>query len=300
MDTTEYRQGLIDSVSALRFSVVAIGTTVCASLCFATMPGEREASTQLTKAITEEFMKGFRAIDTNQDWEINSSSLIRTLRSVGYGQALPVRRAPGGGIDPFERFESLDADGDGILREDEAGPYMRRTEYFKDGEVTPDEYTKAWEELQARRGARGGRGRGPRAGASGPSRGGGGRGGLQGSDIEFLTSLDSNRDRILSREETQRAIESAVAEAMDSRTSLDANSGGGVSAARICPLQPKTGRPVDADGLDGHARGHFEREDYDRNGVITVGEIAKRAGCGESFAADTSTSALSAPFARRP
>ena len=236
MGTTEYRQGLIDAVSALRFSVVAIGTTVCASLCFATMPGEREASTQVTKAITEEFMKGFRAIDTDQDGEIDFSSLIRTLRSVGFGQALPVRRGPGGGSDPFERFESLDADGDGILREDEAGLYMRRTEYFKDGEVTLDEYTKAWEELQARRGARGGRGGGPRAGAGGPSRGGGGRGGLQGSDIEFLTSLDSNRDRILTHEENQGAIESAVAEAMDSPTSLDANSDEQVSAREICPL----------------------------------------------------------------
>ena len=277
METTEYRPALFDAVTTLRFSVAAIAATVCSLLGAATMPGEGESSTQVAEAITDEFMKGFRAIDTDRDGEIDFTSLVRTLRSVGYGQAQPVGRGPGGGIDPFERFESLDADGDGILREDEAGPYGRRTEYFEDGEVTLDEYKKAWGELQARRGTRGGRGGGPRAGASGRSRGGGGRGGVQRSDIEFLTTLDSNRDRTLTREETHEAIQSAAAELMGSRSSLDANGDGEVTAREYALSQPRTGRPVDDDGLDGHVRGHFEREDYDRNGVITLGEIAKRA-----------------------
>lgn len=89
--------------------------------------------------------------------------------------------------------------------------------------------------------------------------------------------MDANRDRTLTREEAERAIELAVTEAMDSPTSLDVNSDGEVSVREYALSQPKTGRPVDEDGLDGHARGHFEREDLDRNGVITVGEIAKRA-----------------------
>lgn len=169
METTNCRPTLVGAEATLRLGVAALAGAVCASLGAGTMPGERDASTQVAEAITDEFMEGFRAIDTDQDEEIDFSSVVRTLRSVGYGQAQPVRRGRGGGVDPFERFESLDVDGDGILREDEAGPYMRRTEYFKDGEVTLDEYKKAWEELQARRGVRGGRGELPvPAQAAGP------------------------------------------------------------------------------------------------------------------------------------
>ena len=216
-------------------------------------------------------MKGFRAIDSDDDGRIDITGLFRSLRSVGYGQVQPVRRGRGGGVDPFEQFESLDADGDGILRGDEPGPYMRRHEFFNDGEVTLDEFRKAWAELQARRGNRGGRGRG------GDSRGGsGGPSSLQTSDIEFLTALDGNRDRTLTVAEAQEAITSDVVEAFESRTSLDANGDGRVTPREYGLSQPKTGRPVDDDGLDGHARGHFEREDYDRDGVISTVEIAER------------------------
>ncbi len=216
-------------------------------------------------------MKGFRAIDSDDDGRIDMTGLFRTLSSVGYGQARPERRGRGGGVDPFEQFESLDADGDGILRGDEPGPYMRRHEFFNDGEVTLDEFQKAWAELQARRGNRGGRGRG------GDRRGGGGGpGGLQSSDIEFLTTLDANRDRTLTVAEAQEAITSDVVEAFESRTSLDANGDGTVTPLEYSLSQPKTGRPVDEYGLDGHARGHFEREDYDRDGVISTVEIVER------------------------
>ena len=64
---------------------------------------------------------------------------------------------------------------------------------------------------------------------------------------------------------------------MDTRVSLDVNQDGEISAREYGLSQPSTGREVDADGLDGHARGHFEREDFDRNGVLTLGEIAERA-----------------------
>lgn len=53
-------------MTVLRFSVAAVSVTVGASLCAATMPDEREASTQETEAISGEFMKGFRAIDTDE------------------------------------------------------------------------------------------------------------------------------------------------------------------------------------------------------------------------------------------
>ena len=177
-------------------------------------------------------------------------------------------------------FERADADGDGILREDEAGPYMRGTEYFEDGEVTWEEYQKAWAELAARRGGRGGGARGGGGRGSGRSGGGGrggGGGGGQSGDIEFLAALDANGDRELTVHEARAAIEAEIEEAMDTHVSLDVNQDGEISAREYGLSQPSSGREVDADGLDGHARGHFEREGYDRNGVITLGEIAERA-----------------------
>ena len=41
-------------------------------------------------------------------------------------------------------------------------------------------------------------------------------------------------------------------------------------------LQRETGHPVDENGLDGHARGHFEREDRNRDGSITIAEVSER------------------------
>lgn len=264
--------------NALRFVAVTVAMLGTVPVGLSTMPGELEASARIVELMNAEFMKGFRAIETDSEGAVDFTAMVRTLRAVGYGQAQPVARGRGGGEDPFDRFEALDADGDGILREDEAGPYVRRTEYFEDGEVTLDEYRKAWAELQARRGGRGGPGGGRGSGGRGnPERGGGGRGGgLQSGDVEFLAGLDANRDRTLTPEEARLAIEAAVVEGMDARTSLDANKDGEVSPREYALSQPKTGRPVDEDGLDGHARGHFEREDLDRDGVITAKEIADR------------------------
>ena len=240
-------------------------------------PKADSVSNQIVDALAEEFMKGFRAMDDDQDGKVDVAAMIQTLKAFGYGQAQPIRRGRGGGADPFDLFERADADGDGILREDEAGPFVRGTEYFQDGEVTLEEYQKAWAELAARRGGRGGGARGGGA-RGGGGRGAGGSGGAgQSSDIEFLAALDANGDRTLTAQEARAAIEAEIEEAMDTRVSLDVNQDGEISAREYGLSQPSTGREVDADGLDGHARGHFEREDIDRNGVITLDEIAERA-----------------------
>ena len=236
-----------------------------------------DVSAKVVDTLAEEFMKGFRAMDHDRDGRVEVGAMIQTLKAFGYGQAEPIRRGRGGGADPFDLFERADADGDGILRENEAGPFVRGTEYFADGEVTLEEFQKAWAELATRRGARGGGARGSGGGREG-ARGGGGRGGGgQSSDIEFLAALDSNGDRTLTAAEARAAIEAKITEAMDNRVSLDVNQDGEITAREYGLSQPSTGREVDADGLDGHARGHFQREDYDRDGVITLGEIAQRA-----------------------
>lgn len=264
----------------LRLAVAAVCLAGIDVGLFADSPKATSVSAGLVDTLTEEFMKGFRAMDDDRDGKVDVGVMIQALKAAGYGQAQPIRRGRGGGADPFELFERADADGDGILREDEAGPYVRGTGYFQDGEVTWEEYQKAWAELSARRGGqgRGGRGGGARGEGGGGGRGGGGRdGGGQSRDIEFLAALDANGDRELTAHEARAAIEAEIEEAMDTRVSLDVNQDGEISAREYGLSQPSTGREVDADGLDGHARGHFEREDFDRNGVITLGEIAERA-----------------------
>ncbi len=261
----------------LRLSVAAVCLAGVGVGLFADSPKATSVSAGLVDTLTEEFMKGFRAMDGDRDGKVDVGVMIQTLKAAGYGQAQPIRRGRGGGADPFELFDRADADGDGILREDEAGPYVRGSEYFEDGEVTWEEYQKAWAELAARRGGRGGGARGGGGRGSGRSGGGGRGGGGQSSDIEFLAALDANGDRELTAHEARAAIEAEIEEAMDTRVSLDVNQDGEISAREYGLSQPSTGREVDADGLDGHARGHFQREDFDRNGVLTLGEIAERA-----------------------
>lgn len=273
------------AATTLRLSVAAVCLTLIGVGQLAGTPKADGVSNQIVDALAEEFLKGFRAMDDDQDGNVDVAAMIQTLKAFGYGQAEPIRRGRGGGADPFDVFERADADGDGILREDEAGPFVRGTEYFQDGEVTLEEFQRAWAELAARRGGRagGGRGGGARGGGgrgSGRSGGGGRGGGGQSSDIEFLAALDANGDRALTAHEARAAIEAEIEEAMDTRVSLDVNQDGEVSAREYGLSQPSTGREVDADGLDGHARGHFEREDYDRDGVITLDEIAERAAQG--------------------
>lgn len=268
------------AATTLRLTAAAVCLTVSGVGSLTGTPKAEDVSKQIVDSLAEEFMKGFRTMDDDQDGKVDVAAMIRTLKALGYGQAEPIRRGRGGGADPFDLFERADADGDGILREDEAGPYMRGTEYFQDGEVTWEEYQKAWAELAARRGGRGGGARGGGGRGSGRSGGGGRGGGGQSSDIEFLAALDANGDRVLTAHEARAAIEAEIEEAMDTRASLDVNQDGEVSAREYGLSQPSTGREVDAEGLDGHARGHFEREDYDRNGVITLDEIAERAAQG--------------------
>lgn len=273
---TSGRRGRTRLLAGAAITVRLCTAAVClTAICVGPLTGTPKAdgvSNQIVEALAEEFMKGFRAMDDDQDGNLDVAAMIQTLKAFGYGRAQPIRRGRGGGADPFDVFERADADGDGILREDEAGPFVRGTEYFQDGEVTFEEFQKAWAELAARRGGRGGGARGD----AGRGRGGGG-GGDQSSDIEFLAALDANGDRTLTAHEARAAIEAEIEEAMDTRVSLDVNQDGEVSAREYGLSQPSTGREVDADGLDGHARGHFEREDFDRNGVITLDEIADRA-----------------------
>lgn len=236
---------------------------LCAFLCAAPcLAGGREA-TRVADELHEEFVKGFNLLDEDGDGAVDFTALVRALKAVGYGQAAAVQRGRGGG-DPERIFDAFDADGDGVLSGKEAGPFLRESKYFADGEVTLAEYRLASRELAQRRGNRGGRGGGQRGGGS-----------AQTSDMEFLASIDGNGDRMLTREEAREAIEREVRENMESRTSLDGDGDGAVSAREYSLSQAIRGE-TDADGLDGHARGHFRREDFDGDGGISAAEIGER------------------------
>lgn len=237
---------------------------LCAFLCAAPcLAGGREA-TRVADELHEEFVKGFNLLDEDGDGAVDFTALVRALKAVGYGQAAAVRRGRGGG-DPERIFDAFDADGDGVLSGKEAGPFLRESKYFADGEVTLAEYRLASRELAQRRGNRGGRGGGRRGGGEA----------AQTSDVEFLASIDGNGDRMLTREEAREAIEREVRENMESRTSLDGDGDGAVSAREYSLSQAIRGE-TDANGLDGHARGHFRREDFDGDGGISVAEIGER------------------------
>lgn len=223
---------------------------------------------RIADALHAEFVKGFRVLDDNGDGAVDFTALVRALRGVGYGKAAAVRRDRGGG-NPDLIFEEFDVNEDGVLSGDEPGPFLRESEYFADGEVTLEEYRIAARELARRRGNRGG----------GEGRGGGRRRGggeaVRTSDLEFMAAIDGNDDGALTTAEAREAIEREVRENMDSRVSLDGDGDGAVSPWEYGLSQPIRGE-ADADGLDGHARGHFRREDFDGDGSLSVAEIGER------------------------
>lgn len=222
---------------------------------------------RIAGALHAEFVKGFRVLDDDGDGAVDFTALVRALRGVGYGKAAAAQRGRGGG-NPDLIFEEFDVNEDGVLSGDEPGPFLRESEYFADGEVTLEEYRIAARELARRRGNRGeGRGGGRR-------RGGGGKA-VRTSDLEFMAAIDANDDGALTTAEAWEAIEREIRENLDSRASLDGDGDGAVSPREYGLSQPIRGE-TDADGLDGHARGHFRREDFDGDGSLSVAEIGER------------------------
>lgn len=116
----------------------------------------------------------------------------------------------------------------------------------------------------------------PPSGAAGNA-GGGRRGGgpdTSAADIEFAASLDANRDGTVTMEELRGAIESDLSKAMERKASLDTDSDGKVSKKEYAMSMPPKFGEIDEHGMDGHARGHFQQEDLDKNGELSIEEVA--------------------------
>ena len=183
-------------------------------------------------------------------------------------------------MDPFDVFESRDENGDGVLRGEEIPGFMRRSQGAQAGEMDLDAFREAFAAFQSRARESGGR-RGGRGGVAASSQGEGVGAGspapdLASSDVQFLSALDANRDMNLSEDEAREAIHSEVTAVVQAHDGLDTNGDGQVSAREYGLSQPIRGGNVDEDGLDGHARGHFSREDTDGNGLISTAEAAER------------------------
>ena len=263
-----------------RFGMAVAALLAIPSLGFAASDGESDDVARIASQMSAEFMKGFRALDTDQDGQVGLGAMVRTLKSMGYGQPQPRRRGGAGAVDPFDAFESRDEDGDGVLRGDEIPGFIRRPEAPPTDGIGLEEFREEFASFQARR--RGGGGRaGGRGGAVGRGQAGSGAASprspdLASSDVQFLAALDSNRDMELSTDEARDAIHSEVAEAMLAHEGLDTDADGLVSAREYGLSQPMRGDTADKDGLDGHARGHFSREDTDGDGLISTAEASER------------------------
>lgn len=267
-----------------------------------------QAAQKYAAKLTAELMKGFAAADTDGDDQLDLMKTVKTLQSLGYGAepaapAAPARgRGRGGAGTPEDRFKANDKNGDGKLTGDEINALLKDHPESDDDVVTLEEFQHIWQEMfggsgnRGRGGARGGQGggggeaalgRGGRGqGGASRSRGRGGRGsgsgggrygGLRSSDVEFLAAIDENRDGKVTPDELHAAIKRDMSESARSRSELDTDGNGEISTHEYSlSMPPRDNSPRGEDGLDGHGRGHFNREDLNRDGVISADEIVER------------------------
>ena len=69
----------------LRLSVAAVCLAGIGVGLFADSPKAASVSVGLVESLAEEFMKGFRAMDDDQDGKVDVGVMIQTLKAVGYG-----------------------------------------------------------------------------------------------------------------------------------------------------------------------------------------------------------------------
>lgn len=199
---------------------------------------------EASNTLSEELIQGlFPEASTSS---IETTALLIQLKSAGLGLSTEA-----------VAFKRLDKDGDGLLKGNEVPESMSQS--AGSAGVNLDDFTKFTQEQIANEGR--GRGRGRRG--SNPS-----------ADIEFAGSLDQNRDGKVMQEEVRAAVMAALVESFEGKKSLDIDGDGKISKREYAISMPKKFGDVDEFGLDGHARGHFQREDFDDDGVLSIDEVS--------------------------
>lgn len=264
-------------------AAAAAAVTLAVSPAFAQDSPWAEAAKKSTGEIADNLAKAFPDLAAHDSADF--APFVTALKAAGIGKPAPQGQAPPGAAEgnietgraiAKELFAAADKDGDGVILVEqlphEMAERVESAEEAKDGKLTTEELATAL--LAARRreltaGNTGGRGPG----------GGGGRGGRGGmnnaeADTAFAASLDANRDGKVSRDELKQAVEALLVKALERPASMDTDLDGSISKKEYAISMPPKFGEIDADGMDGHARGHFKQEDKDEDGKLSVEEVA--------------------------
>ncbi len=96
------------------------------------------------------------------------------------------------------------------------------------------------------------------------------------SDLQFIKRLDPSKDKHVEKSEVATAFRSIMLESVEAKLALDANRDGKISLPEYALSSPAKGGKTDENGINWHQRSHFEREDPNKDGVITGEEVLGR------------------------
>lgn len=287
-----------------------------------TLPAGYEASTQTAaESVAQPLVIGLKQMAKHETGSVELIELVKMLRASGFSEkrATPVAQSSNGsgrassegspgrdqrgsgrggstrggsghgggagggrGGDPSERFNSLDADGDGVLTGGEIGARMQGTPPAADNSVTLEEFKAAWAAMMADGGS------GHSHGGGGGHSHGGGRGGAasqvvqpKNSDAEFLLLLDQNRDRKLTLEEVVVGVRTDIQGNLAELVKLDADHDGKITlaefamhAAAAADAPTQSSEPPTLGRRD---RGRFARIDTNSDETLDALEIVASA-----------------------
>lgn len=105
------------------------------------------------------------------------------------------------------------------------------------------------------------------------------------ADVEFLRDLDLDKDLKLDDSEIQKSVRDQLVFQLNDKLKADGDKDGNLRLKEYSLGVPVRGE-IEEDGVDWHQRGHFERDDLNKDGIIDESEIVSH------FAADLSQKAL--------